>query len=284
MHDGAVIINNKGDLTAAQCILPVSMNSGVSSDLGTRHRAAIGLTEETDAAVLVVSEERMEISLSYRGQLIRGANEDIRKALLEVISGKDNFDSTVSNRNVDLYSQANFDKKPKKIAYIKECLESKGLDPMIKSIVEKKIHQLTNQGHIVKPISFPYLELLVPTYYVITTAEASSNLARFDGIHYGFRSEDDNDLESTYINSRTNGFGEEVKRRIMLGTFVLSSGYHDAFFTKAQKIRGLIKKEIQKVLQKNNYIISPTTPGMPFKKENPSYIVWILISYACICH
>ena len=88
LHDGAVIINNKGDISAAQCILPVSMNSGVSTTFGTRHRAAIGLTEETDAAVLVVSEERMEISLSYRGQLIRGANEDIRKALLEVISGR----------------------------------------------------------------------------------------------------------------------------------------------------------------------------------------------------
>ena len=87
LHDGAVIINTKGDLLAAQCILPVSMNSRLSSFLGTRHRAAIGLTEETDAAVLIVSEERKEISLSYRGQLIRGANEDIRKALMEVLSG-----------------------------------------------------------------------------------------------------------------------------------------------------------------------------------------------------
>ena len=88
LHDGAVVISNKGDLLAAQCILPVSMNSRLSSSLGTRHRAAIGLTEETDAAVLIVSEERKEISLSYRGQLIRGKNEDIRKALLEVLAGK----------------------------------------------------------------------------------------------------------------------------------------------------------------------------------------------------
>ena len=88
LHDGAVVISNKGDLLAAQCILPVSMNSRLSSSLGTRHRAAIGLTEETDAAVLIVSEERKEISLSYRGQLIRGKNEDIRKDLLEVLAGK----------------------------------------------------------------------------------------------------------------------------------------------------------------------------------------------------
>jgi len=96
LHDGAVIINTKGDLLAAQCILPVSMSSRLSSFLGTRHRAAIGLTEETDAAVLIVSEERKEISLSYRGQLIRGANEDIRKALLEVLSG--NIPATIQDK------------------------------------------------------------------------------------------------------------------------------------------------------------------------------------------
>ena len=102
LHDGAVIINSKGDLLAAQCILPVSMNRRLSSFLGTRHRAAIGLTEETDAAVLIVSEERKEISLSYRGQLIRGANEDIRKALLDVLSGNipDKFQEKVIKKSV----------------------------------------------------------------------------------------------------------------------------------------------------------------------------------------
>ena len=98
LHDGAVIINRKGDLLAAQCILPVSMNSKLSSFLGTRHRAAIGLTEETDAAVLIVSEERKEISLSYKGQLIRGANEDIRKALLDVLSG--NIPATLKEKEI----------------------------------------------------------------------------------------------------------------------------------------------------------------------------------------
>ena len=122
-------------------------------------------------------------------------------------------------------------------------MDSKGLDPEVKQFIEEKIIELKNNGHIVESISFSYLDLLVPAYYVLTTAEASSNLARFDGVHYGYRSEVITDLESTYINSRTEGFGEEVKRRIMLGTFVLSSGYHDAYFTKAQKIRRLIQQK-----------------------------------------
>jgi len=184
--------------------------------------------------------------------------------LLEVIAGADEFDSTVSTRKVEEYSKAKLDNNPKRIAYIKECLESKGLDPEIKQLIETKIEDLKAEGHTVEPISFPYLDYLVPTYYVITTAEASSNLARFDGVHYGYRSENITDLESTYINSRTEGFGEEVKRRIMLGTFVLSSGYHDAYFTKAQKIRRLIQDKTNEMFENFDFVISPTTPHTPF--------------------
>ena len=185
--------------------------------------------------------------------------------LLEVIAGEDEFDSTVSTRKVEEYSKAKMDTKPKRIAYIKECLESKGLDPEIKQLIETKIKNLKEEGHIVEPISFPYLDYLVPTYYVITTAEASSNLARFDGVHYGYRSENITDLESTYINSRTEAFGEEVKRRIMLGTFVLSAGYHDAYFTKAQKIRRLIQDKTNEMFKNYDFVISPTTPHTPFE-------------------
>jgi len=185
--------------------------------------------------------------------------------LLEVIAGADNFDSTVSSRAVEEYTKAKFDNKPKRIAYIKECLESKGLDAEIKQVVEDKISKLKSEGHIVEPASFPYLDYLVPTYYVITTAEASSNLARFNGVHYGYRSEKTADLESTYINSRTEGFGEEVKRRIMLGTFVLSAGYHDAYFTKAQKIRRLMQDKTNEMFKDYDFVISPTTPHTPFE-------------------
>jgi len=184
--------------------------------------------------------------------------------LLEVIAGADEFDSTVSTRKVEEYSKAKLDNKPKRIAYIKECLESIGLDPEIKQLIETKIAELKEQGHVVDPISFPYLDYLVPTYYVITTAEASSNLARFDGVHYGYRSENITDLEGTYIDSRTEGFGEEVKRRIMLGTFVLSAGYHDAYFTKAQKIRRLIQDKTNEMFEDYDFVISPTTPHTPF--------------------
>ncbi len=198
--------------------------------------------------------------------------------ILEVIAGKDDFDSTVSKKDVDNYSTAKFDNKPKKIAYISECLNHKGLDPEVKEFIKNKIGKLKSEGHIVEPISFPYLDLLVPTYYVLTTAEASSNLARFDGVHYGYRSENITNLESTYINSRTEGFGEEVKRRIMLGTFVLSAGYHDAYFTKAQKIRRLIKDKTNEMFEEYDFVVSPTTPHTPFeigKKQTDPTVMYL---------
>lgn len=198
--------------------------------------------------------------------------------ILEVIAGKDDFDSTVSKKDVDNYSAAKFDNKPKKIAYISECLNRKGLDSEVKEFIENKIAKLKSDGHIVEPISFPYLDLLVPTYYVLTTAEASSNLARFDGVHYGYRSENITDLESTYINSRTEGFGEEVKRRIMLGTFVLSAGYYDAYFTKAQKIRRLIKDKTNRMFDEYDFVVSPTTPHTPFeigKKQTDPTVMYL---------
>ena len=188
--------------------------------------------------------------------------------ILEVIAGKDKFDSTVSTKEVEEYAKLKNDNNPKRIAYISECLECNGLDPEIKQFIENKIEQLKLKCHIVEPISFPYLDYLVPTYYVITTAEASSNLARFDGVHYGYRSENTTDLENTYINSRTEGFGEEVKRRIMLGTFVLSAGYHDAYFTKAQKIRRLIQNKTNEMIEDFDFILSPTTPHTAFELGN----------------
>jgi len=198
--------------------------------------------------------------------------------LLEVIAGADDFDSTVSSKLIEEYSKVKFDNKPKRIAYIKECLDNKSLDSEIKQLIEDKIEKLKEEGHIVDSISFPYLDYLVPTYYVITTAEASSNLARFDGVHYGYRSENITDLESTYVNSRTEGFGEEVKRRIMLGTFVLSSGYHDEYFTKAQKIRRLIQDKTNEMFEDYDFVISPTTPTTPFKigkKQTDPTIIYL---------
>ena len=168
--------------------------------------------------------------------------------VLEVIAGEDENDNTCSSREVENYSSLKKYKKPKRIGYISECLETEGLDEEIKDFIRKKINELKRQGHTVEPVSFPYLDLLIPTYYVLSTAEASSNLSRYDGIHFGYRDDASNDLESIYYNTRTLGFGEEVKRRIMLGTFVLSSGYQEAYFTKAQKIRRLIQNATKKCL------------------------------------
>ncbi len=185
--------------------------------------------------------------------------------ILEVISGKDEYDSTASSTVVPEYSkQLQFNKKVK-IAYFKECIESTGLNPEIRKRTEEILQQLKNLGHTVEEVTFPYLDYLVPAYYVLTTAEASSNLSRYDGIHYGYRSKQAFDLESTYKKSRSEGFGKEVKRRIMLGTFVLSAGYYDAYYSKAQKVRRILKNKVDEILSNYDFIVLPSTPDSAFK-------------------
>jgi aspartyl-tRNA(Asn)/glutamyl-tRNA(Gln) amidotransferase subunit A len=186
--------------------------------------------------------------------------------IMEVIAGKDEYDSTASSLPVSEYSKELKSSSAKiRIAYIKDCLENPGLDPEIKTRINEIIDKLKALGHVVEAVDFPYLDYLVPTYYVLTTAEASSNLARYDGINYGYRSKNATDLESTYKKSRTEGFGEEVKRRIMLGTFVLSSGYYDAYYSKGQKVRRLLQNKTNEILKNYDFILLPTTPGTAFK-------------------
>ncbi len=184
--------------------------------------------------------------------------------LLEVMAGADEFDSTASHNAVPEYSKLLETKGKKKIAYIKDCLESPGLNPEVKQKLDQLIDQLKAEGHSVDPVDFPHLDHLVPTYYVLTTAEASSNLARFDGIHYGYRSKDAAGIDNTYKKSRTEGFGKEVKRRIMLGTFVLSSGYYDAYYGKAQQVRRVIHDKTMKVLEEYDFILTPTSTNEAF--------------------
>jgi len=185
--------------------------------------------------------------------------------ITEVISGGDEYDTTCSKREVPSYSNnLSFDKKLK-LTYFKSYIENEGLDPEIKTKFYELVEQLRGEGHTVEETDFEYLDYLVPTYYVLTTAEASSNLARFDGIHYGYRSKAATDLESTYKKSRTEGFGKEVKRRIMLGTYVLSAGFYDAYYSKGQKVRRLIKDKTDAVLKEYDFILSPTSPHTPFE-------------------
>jgi len=183
--------------------------------------------------------------------------------ITEVISGGDDFDSTSSSKEVPDFSPKPLEKK--RFAYLKDCVESEALDSTIKTRFKEVIEKLKADGHTVEAVDFPLLDHLIPTYYVLTTAEASSNLSRYDGMRYGYRSEKASDLESTYKLSRSEGFGAEVKRRIMLGTFVLSAGYYDAYYGKAQRVRRLLKNTTDALFSEYDMILSPTTPDVAFK-------------------
>lgn len=184
--------------------------------------------------------------------------------VMEIIAGKDEFDSTVSSKEVEKYLSKD-DSKTFRIAYLRDCIEADGLDPEVKKATVARLEALKAKGHVVEPVDFPYLDYLVPVYYVLTTAEASSNLSRFDGVHYGYRSKNATDLESTYKKSRSEGFGPEVKRRIMLGTFVLSAGYYDAYYSKGQKVRKLLQEKTHAILKDYDFIVTPSTPGTAFE-------------------
>ena len=185
--------------------------------------------------------------------------------LTQVMAGEDEFDSTVSTLEVGNYVGSLSSDKKLKIGIPRQVIESEGLNPEIKTTILDLVTKLKVKGHQVEEFDFPYLDYMVPTYYVLTTAEASSNYSRYDGVHFGYRSPNAHDIESTYVLSRTEGFGEEVKRRIMLGTFVLSSGYYDAYYTKAMKVRRLIQDKTNEVLTEFDMILGPTTPDTAFK-------------------
>lgn len=184
--------------------------------------------------------------------------------VMEIMSGKDEMDSTSSSKPVESYR---FENKtaPKRIAFIQESFETEGIDPEIKAQLTALMENLKAEGHAVEPVSFPYLEYMVPTYYVLTTAEASSNLSRFDGVHYGYRAPHAQGVEATYKESRSNAFGKEVQRRIMAGTFVLSHGYYDAYYTKGQKVRRVLQNKTKAILADFDFILTPTTPTTAFK-------------------
>ncbi|MCB0733569.1 MAG: Asp-tRNA(Asn)/Glu-tRNA(Gln) amidotransferase subunit GatA [Bacteroidetes bacterium] len=190
--------------------------------------------------------------------------------ILEVISGADEHDATVSRKEVESYSEQLDFNAPKRFAYIEDCLTDPGISPEVKAHTEEAISRLRNAGHTVEAVQFPFLNYMVPCYYVLTTAEASSNLARYSGLMYGHRSEKAVDLESTFKKSRSEGFGAEVQRRIMTGTFVLSSDHYDAYYTKGQKVRNVIRIETEKILQNFDFILLPTTPSSAFKLGDKS--------------
>lgn len=193
-----------------------------------------------------------------------GRNVRDASSLLGIISGYDKKDSTSINRPVDIDpSKLNPEMKGVKIGVPAEYF--KGIDADIKTLIEKKISELEKLGAGIVPISLKYTEYAIPVYYLIATAEASSNLARYDGIRYGYRSGDAKDLSSLYTLTRSQGFGKEVKRRIILGTFSLSSGYYDAYYLKALKGRSLIINDFKNAFSSVDAIVAPVTTTTAFK-------------------
>jgi aspartyl-tRNA(Asn)/glutamyl-tRNA(Gln) amidotransferase subunit A len=191
----------------------------------------------------------------------------VNAQVLETMAGPDEFDSTVSHQPVPSYTALLEEPSEKKfkVAYMRDTLESDALQPEIRQHIYEKIDALKQHGHTVVAIDFPLNEYVLPTYYILATAEASSNLSRYDGVRYGYRSPNTKDLQSMYKKTRSEGFGKEVQRRILLGTFVLSASYYDAYYTQAQKVRRLIREAIRKLFEQYDVIILPTTPTTAFR-------------------
>lgn len=211
--------------------------------------------------------------------------------VLEVVAGSDEYDSTVSKKPVPSYSELikGTSNNAYKVAYIKETLASEGLDNEVKESVQNALESLKSAGHSIEEVDFPLMEYALPTYYILTTAEASSNLSRFDGVRYGHRSDQSHDLESMYKKSRAEGFGTEVKRRIMLGTFILSASYYDAYYNKAQKVRRILRDKTKALLEEYDFILTPTAPTTAFKlgenKQDPlqMYLADLYTVQASVC-
>lgn len=190
--------------------------------------------------------------------------------LLNLITGHDEHDSTSSSREKIDYTKAlKKDVKGMKIGVPKEFF-GEGIDSEVKEKLEKAIEKYKEMGAEVEEFSLNVAEYSLAAYYIIACAEASSNLGRFDGIRYGYRSEKYSSLEELFVNSRTEGFGDEVKRRIILGTYVLSSGYYDAYYKKAQQVRTLVTAEFEKAFAKYDVILTPTAPNVAFKIASKS--------------
>jgi aspartyl-tRNA(Asn)/glutamyl-tRNA(Gln) amidotransferase subunit A len=185
--------------------------------------------------------------------------------ILQVVAGHDERDSTSSRTPVpDYLSVLTRDIHGLRVGIPKEYF-GEGLDPQVRAAVEKSIDLLKRGGALIDEVSLPHTEYTIATYYILATAEASSNLARYDGARYGYRAEKVRDLTDMYVKSRSGGFGSEVKRRIMLGTYVLSAGYYDAYYRKGQKVRRLIQQDFFNAFKQFDCLITPTSPTTAFK-------------------
>ena len=200
-------------------------------------------------------------SLDQVGVLSRHVADSAQ--VLQTISGFDQRDNTSSQQAVPDFSQIKADVRGLKVAVPEEFMGA-GVDAGVREQVQKGIKLLDQNGALVETVKLPHAQYAVQVYYIIASSEASSNLQRYDGIRYGYRAQDVHNLEDVYVRSRSEGFGDEVKRRIMLGTFALSTGYFDAYFNKAAQVRTLINDDFEKVFQDFDLIVGPTSPTTAF--------------------
>ena len=179
--------------------------------------------------------------------------------LLEVMAGPDGRDSTAAEVAVPVFASSTRHRKLR-IGFLQEGL-GEGIDEAVKTALNAAIGRFRAEGHTVEPVAFQLLPYWLPTYYILTTAEVSSNLSRYDGVRYGRRAAGVDSLESLYKKTRTEGFGDEARKRILLGTFVLSADYYDAYYTKAQRVRRLIVQETEALLAQYDVLLMPATPA-----------------------
>lgn len=205
-------------------------------------------------------------SLDQIGPMAKSV-EDIALTM-NVISGADDYDATVVDCEVPDYTEfLNKDIKGMRIGVPKEYFID-GINPEVRKVMDESLEKFKELGAEIVEISLPHTKYAVPTYYVIAPAEASSNLARFDGVRYGYRSENIQNINDLYVNSRSEGFGDEVKRRIMIGTYVLSAGFYDAYFKKAQKVRAKIKEDFDRAFESVDVIFTPVSPSTAFRLDD----------------
>ena len=256
---------SSGGSAAAVCARLAPVTTGTDTGGSVRQPAALcGVTglKPTYGRVSRYGMVAFASSLDQAGLFARSA-EDVA-LVLPCIAGFDERDSTSVQQPVEDYAAHLEEPTPLSIGVPNEYFED-GLDSTVAATIETAIAVFKEMGATVKPISLPSTRLAIPTYYVVAPAECSSNLSRFDGVRFGFRADEPVDLEDLYKRSRSEGFGAEVKRRIMVGTYALSSGYYDAYYLKAQKLRQLISQDFQQAFDEVDIIVGPTSPTVAFE-------------------
>ncbi|MCS6812540.1 MAG: Asp-tRNA(Asn)/Glu-tRNA(Gln) amidotransferase subunit GatA, partial [Cyanobacteria bacterium] len=252
-------------VAAGECVVSLGSDTGGSIRLPASFCGVVGM-KPTYGRVSRYGLVAYASSLDQIGPFGRSVEDTA--ILLQAIAGYDPNDSTSLNVPVPDYQKALRPdlkiKSYRRIGVIKETFGS-GLSPSVEKAVTTAIEQLQDLGAEIQVVSCPSFNYGLPTYYIIACSEASANLARYDGVKYGYRAEDAEDLVTMYTRSRAEGFGSEVKRRIMLGTYALSAGYYDAYYLKAQKVRTLIKQDFERAFEQVDVLISPTSPTTAFK-------------------